>query len=204
MKNLLLIIFIGCALNSQGQFRNERVENTSSGFQKDRLFTGGNASVSFSNRYTVLGLSPVIGYSFTDWFDAGVSLNFYYTSRSDYSNYGDKLRETLFGPGAFVRIFPVNFLFAGAMYEYNSIRQKYISATSGTPDLINWYSSNSFLVGGGFSGGRENGGNSYYYLSVMWDIGGDPKSPYTDQFGTSRPIFRAGYNIGLFQGKRNR
>lgn len=210
MKYIITLLFTVFTIHVNAQVQDE-VEvkqqpqpTTKSGFQRDRLFTGGNATVGFSNKYTVVGLSPVIGYSFTDWFDAGLSLNFNYTSYSDYYNPGDKLRETVYGPGAFMRFFPVDFLFAGAMYEFNAIRQKYIDPNPSKPDEIDWYSSNSFLVGGGFTGGRRPGANSYFYLSVMWDIGGDPKSPYTDQFGNSKPIFRAGYNIGLFQARYGR
>ncbi len=206
MRNWLFLFFIALTFQANAQLNteNKTEKNAPKGFQKDRLFTGGNANVAFSNYYTVLGISPQIGYSLTDWLDAGISINFNYTSQRDYSVSGDKLRQTVYGPGAFVRIFPVNFLFATAQYEYNIIRQKYISAYSGTPDEIDWVGASSFLVGGGFSGGRENGGNSYYYLSIMWDVGGDFNSPYTDGFNRSNPIIRGGYNIGLFQGKKRR
>jgi hypothetical protein len=33
---------------------------------------------------------------------------------------------------------------------------------------------------------------------------GDKNSPYVDNFGRSNPIIRAGYNIGLFQGRNRR
>jgi hypothetical protein len=36
----------------------------------------------------------------------------------------------------------------------------------------------------------------------MWDIMGDKNSPYVDGLGRSNPVIRAGYNIGLFQGRR--
>ncbi|MEO9209998.1 MAG: hypothetical protein ABI208_02820 [Ginsengibacter sp.] len=206
MRKWLILFFITVAFNANAQIssKTNKEQNSPKGFQKDRLFTGGNVIVAFSNRYTVLGLSPQFGYSLTNWLDAGISFNFNYTSQRDYSTYGDKLRETVYGPGAFVRIFPVNFLFGTAQFEYNTIRQKYISATSGTPDQIDWVSAPSLLVGGGYSGGRENGGNSYYYISVMWDVAGDVNSPYTDGYNRSNPIIRAGYNIGLFQGKKKR
>ena len=51
--------------------------------------------------------------------------------------YGDKLRQTVYGPGAFVRLFPVNFLFASAQYEYNLIHLKYIPANNGSIEPIN-------------------------------------------------------------------
>jgi hypothetical protein len=48
------------------------------------------------------------------------------------------------------------------------------------------------------------GSNTYYYLSIAWDVLGETYSPYVDQFKRSTPVIRAGYNIGLFQGKSRR
>lgn len=189
-------------INSYAQDTNEK-KDENKGFKKEKLFTGGSISAGFSNYATILGITPQFGYSLTNWADAGITLNLNYTSQRDYQVAGDKLRQTVYGPGAFVRLFPVKFLFASAQYEYNLIHLKYIPAgNSGyTPDKNNLNAS-SFLVGGGYAGGRELGNNTYYYISVSWDILGDKNSPYIDGFGRSNPIIRAGYNIGLFQGKK--
>lgn len=186
--------------NNQSQDENQEVKK--SGFQKDKLFTGGSANIGFSNGTTMLGITPQLGYSLTNWLDAGITFNINYISQRDYYT-TDKIRQTMFGPGAFVRIFPVNFLFAGAQYEYNMIRQKQIFG-DGSPSLQDNYHANSLLVGAGYAGGRERGGNSYYYLSIMWDVAGDPNSPYVDNLGRSTPVIRAGYNIGLFQNSDRR
>ena len=151
-------------------------------FKKQRLFTGGSANIGFSSGSTMLGITPQLGYSVTNWMDAGITFNLNYLSQKDYYS-GDKLRQTTYGPGAFVRLFPVNFLFATAQYEYNSMHQKYIPNVAGSPSQISSFNANSFLVGAGYAGGRIRGGNSYYYLSIMWDISGDPNSPYRDQYG---------------------
>jgi hypothetical protein len=81
----------------------------------------------------VLGITPQFGYSLTNWADAGITFNLNYTSQRDYQDYGDKLRQTVYGPGAFVRLFPINFLFASAQYEYNMIHVKYSPADNGFP-----------------------------------------------------------------------
>ena len=60
------------------------------------------------------------------------------------------------------------------------------------------------MLGAGYAGGRMPGSNTYYYFSVSWDILGDKNSPYIDGLGRSNPIIRAGYNIGLFQNRRQR
>ncbi|MEO8762872.1 MAG: hypothetical protein ABI416_01235 [Ginsengibacter sp.] len=199
MKKIILLLFLPLALHSFAQSGDEK-EGEEKGFKKEKLFTGGSVTAGFSSYSTILGITPQFGYSLTNWADAGITLNLNYTSQRDYEEYGDKLRQTVYGPGAFVRLFPVRFLFASVQYEYNLIHLKYIPATSSnyTPSKNNLHA-NSLLLGGGYSGGRAPGSNSYYYLSVSWDVLGDKNSPYVDGLGRSNPIIRAGYNIGLFQ-----
>lgn len=175
------------------------------GFKKENLFSGGSVNVGFSNYYTSLGATPQIGYSLTDWLDAGVNFNFNYISQRDIYIRGDKIRQTTYGPGAFVRLFPISMIFATAQYEYNFIRQKEIPLpSSGQSSKVFNKSAGSLLVGGGYAGGRQKGNNTYYFISVMWDLSGDVNSPYIDELGRSNPVIRAGYNIGLFQGKYRR
>lgn len=205
MKKIMVFMLLALCINSYAQDTDGKNDEKKEkkGFKKEKLFTGGSVSAGFSNYATILGITPQFGYSLTDWADAGITLNLNYTSQRDYQVPGDKLRQTVYGPGAFVRLFPVNFLFASAQYEYNLIHLKYIPANNSgyTPDKNNLNAS-SLLVGGGYAGGRERGSNTYYYISVSWDILGDKNSPYIDGFGRSNPIIRAGYNIGLFQGRK--
>ncbi|MBK8844881.1 MAG: hypothetical protein IPO33_19635 [Saprospiraceae bacterium] len=57
------------------------------GLKKENLFTGGGAIVSVGSYTTLLGASPVLGYSITKWLDAGVVFNVNYASyRYVYSN----------------------------------------------------------------------------------------------------------------------
>ena len=198
MKKAIIFLLLPLCFHAKAQDQNQNEEVKKAGFQKDKLFTGGSANIGFSNGSTMLGITPQLGYSITNWLDAGISFNLNYISQRDY-NSPAKIRQTTYGPGAFVRLFPVNFLFATTQYEYNMIHLKYISG--GLPTQKSSVNANSLLVGAGYAGGREKGGNTYYYLSVMWDIYGDKNSPYLDQYGRSNPVIRAGYNIGLFQGK---
>ncbi len=199
MKKILVVALLVVCVNAYSQDNRDEKKVENKGFKKEKLFTGGSVSAGFSSYSTVLGISPQLGYSLTDWLDAGITLNLNYTSLR---NYGDKLRQTVYGPGAFVRLFPVNFLFVSAQYEYNLIHLKYITANSGFPVPGNNVNASSLLLGGGYAGGKEKGNNTYYYISVSWDIFGDKNSPYVDGYGRSNPIIRAGYNIGLFQGRR--
>ncbi|HUZ58390.1 MAG TPA: hypothetical protein VMU83_06385 [Hanamia sp.] len=218
MKKIILFLLIPVCFQTKAQsnypqsnYYHQRQQNNQQqedklqkkGFQKDKLFTGGSVNLGLSSYSTSLGIAPQLGYSLTNWLDAGVVFNLNYISQRDYYNYGDKLRQTVYGPGAFVRIFPVNFLFATAQYEYNFIHTKYIPA-DGSPSQISTVNANSLLLGLGYAGGRYRGNNTYYFLSVSWDVLGDVNSPYVDGLGRSFPVIRAGYNFGLFQGRYRR
>lgn len=171
------------------------------GFKKENLFSGGSISLSFFNNTFLVGASPVLGYRLASWVDGGVVVNFQYSSSRDYYVFNDRLRETLYGGGAFTRLYPVHFLFAQAQFEHNFITQKYIPPNNGTTTSGNT-SANSLLIGAGYTQGRAREGNSpFFYVSVLWDVSGNDNSPYTDAYGRSVPIIRAGFNVPLFQGR---
>ena len=164
MKKWIVFLLLPLFFQAKAQDNYNSPEVKQKGFDPSKLFTGGSANVGFSSGSTSLGITPQIGYSLTPWLDAGINFNLNYISQRDYVS-TNKLRQTTFGPGAFVRLFPVNFLFATAQYEYNIIKQKYI--TNNFPTQKSSVDANSLLLGAGYAGGREKGGNTYYYLSIM-------------------------------------
>lgn len=201
MKNawilLLAVGFTTAAIAQDDEGEKKR------GFKKENLFTGGTVNLQFGNRVTSLGLSPYFGYSINKYVDVAASINYNYTSFRDYYVPDDKLRQTIYGPGAFVRVFPVKFLFAHAQYEFNFLKQTYIPGRNnpGPKDKLT-LDSHSFLIGPGYAGGRGEENKSFYYISVLWDVGNNINSPYKDNLRRAVPIIRAGYNIALFQGRR--
>jgi hypothetical protein len=204
MKKTMFIaaLFVACLNVSAQETEDESQEPR--GFKKENLFTGGNVNASFFNGTTALGVSPYFGYSITNWLDAAVSLNFNYISQRDVQVYGDKVRQTILGPGAFVRLFPVNFLFAQAQFEHNFLTQKYIPADNSSYTRDKYKTDvNSLLLGVGYASGRERDNKTYYYISVSFDVLKLPNSPYVDNLQRSIPIINAGFNIALFQGRRN-
>lgn len=206
MKKLVIVLaLLGGFYISKAQDENESGEERKGGFKKENLFVGGDITLGFSNVYTALGASPYFGYSLNKYIDVAASFNFNYTSQRDYFVYGDKARQTVYGPGAFVRIFPLKFLFAQAQFEHNFVRVKYIPANnSGYLQSTDHVDANSFLLGVGYAGGRSEDSKSFYYISVSWDLIRNPNSPYVDGLQRAIPILKAGYNIALFQGGRYR
>jgi hypothetical protein len=204
-KVIIVVVLLTGFYTSFAQDENNFDGEPKKGLKKENLFTGGDLTLGFSNLYTTLGASPYFGYSINKYIDAAVSFNFNYTSQRDYIIYGDKIRQTVYGPGTFIRVYPLRFLFTQVQYEHNFINVRYIPANnSGYLQSTDNIDANSLLVGGGWAGGRGNGNKSFYYICVLWDVAGAAQSPYVDGLGRAVPIFRAGFNIALFQGKRYR
>lgn len=200
MKKLLFgMLLLAVSFNSVAQ---EEDEERKGGFKKENLFVGGDLTLGFSNIYTAIGISPYFGYSLNRYIDVAASFNFNYIAQRDYFESGDRVRQTIYGPGAFVRIYPFKFVFAQAQFEHNFVKVRYIPTNNSFLYLpyTNRVDANSFLVGAGYAGGRDVDNKSFYYLSISVDLIGDKNSPYVDGAGRRVPIIRAGYNIALFQG----
>src|SRR5437016_3055999 len=103
---LSLIILLTVAIQLSAQ---DEKQESDKGFKKENLFTGG----------TILGASPMFGYKLANWVDAGIAFNYTYQGRRDYIYFNDKLRQHVFGPGVFARLYPVRFLFVQGQFEHN-------------------------------------------------------------------------------------
>lgn len=190
-------------LNVKAQTEKKEVEEViKGGFKKENLFVGGNIALGLGSGNFSVGVGPYIGYSINKYIDAAVGLNYSYLSQRDYYT-TQKNRQSVIGPSAFVRLYPVKFLFAHAQYEYNFIKYKQIYG-NGIPDNIYKINVPSFLIGPGFASGRDAYSKSFYYISVLFDVLKNKNSPYTDNQGRVTPIIRAGYNVALFQGDGGR
>ena len=215
MKKLLIAGLL--VMGACQSFAQDETEERKGGFKKDHLFTGGGLTLSFSNYTTVLGATPVLGYSINKWIDAGIVFNVNYASDRHVTYYNpstgfyyfsdDKLRQTILGPGAFVKFYPLKFLFIQAQGEQNFITQKFIYDNGAPTEKIS-VSAPSLLVGAGYASGREGVGDLYYYISIMLDVARDKNSPYVEQTASGNinplPIIRAGLQVPLFQGRRGR
>ena len=198
IKKISLVVLLALfSVNLWAQDEDEK----KGGFKKENLFTGGTVNLSFGNQVTALGISPFFGYSINKYVDVAASVGLNYISQRDNYIQDDKLRQTIYGPGAFVRVFPVKFLFAQAQYEFNLIKYKYIPPSNSGPTEKYNMDAHSMLVGGGFASGRGADNKSFYYISILWDVAKAANSPYKDNLNRAIPVIRAGYNIALFQGR---
>lgn len=215
----LLVLLISAASFAQDDIpvvRNAnndgRIPIEEKGFKKQNLFTGGNVTASFFSGGTALGANPIFGYKLNNYFDAGAVINYLYTGAKDYpvetsggTVYAEKVRQHSYGPGVFMRAYPIPFLFAQAQLEQNFFHEKYV--ISGTNYISN-YNAPSLLLGAGYASGRLKGGTTFFYMSLLFDVLKNVNSPYVrkNSNGTisMQPVIRAGFNIGLFQGRYGR
>ena len=194
-KLLLSITLLFSILISDAQSK----DSNGSGIYLDDLFTGGTANMSFGENSATVGISPCFGISLTKYVEVAVNVNVNYATQRNIGPYNiGKLRQMVFGPGAFIRLFPAKFFFLQAQYERNVMQTKYYDIIDDSYNI----SANSLLVGAGIASGKNYPEKkSYYYFSVLWDVLKSTNSPYLDNTKTPVPIIRAGYNISLFNNR---
>ena len=202
MKLKVITIFFATVLFSSNTIaqRGHEDEGEKKFFKKENLFTGGSVGAGFGQGTFSLGVGPYFGYSVNKYIDVAAALNYNYVSQRDPNSIA-KYRQSIIGPSAFVRVFPISQLFAQAQYEYNFIQLKAIYGVSGYPDQVEKYKVPSMLIGGGYASGREGTGSVFYFFSVLFDVADNINSPYRDNYGRKNPIIRTGINIPLFQGR---
>ena len=187
-RYLIAIILIACAVYGNAQSK----------LNREQIFIGSGLNLGFFNGF-IIGLNPEVGYSFNKVIDAGVSINFNYVSQNDPGS-AAVFRQTIYGGGPFLRIWPMDRFFIGGQYEYNTIA----FSEKNNGQLIDRVTRNSssLLVGGGF--GSRFIGQSQFFTSIMIDVMGDRNSPYIDRFNRQLPVFRTGFSFYFKQKKMPR
>jgi hypothetical protein len=178
-----------------GFAQDEKEENSEKqkGFQKEKLFVGGNFGLTFGS-YTLINVSPQVGYRFSDLFAAGMGINLQFISIKDKYSNGDlysKTSQGVTGLNVFGRLYPIrqfmiqvqpeaNYVFGKQIFYDTNPRQEYKLDAQIVPSL---------LLGGGLV---IPSGRGAFITSVFYDVLQDTNSPYGN-----RPIVNFTYNIGL-------
>lgn len=186
-KYIILILgfslFLHCTLFPQEfiQAGSEKKQSQHSGrFDTDRLFYGCGLGLQFGTN-TLIELSPLIGYRFTERFGTGVGLSYYYMARNVYpvfstNIYGAKLISYY--------NFAERFFFYGE-YEALSLESKYFNPGI-YPDTKRFFIG-SLLVGPGLR--YKIGDRSSINLLILWNLNDNIYSPY------SNPVIRMSFEI---------
>jgi hypothetical protein len=177
----LLIIGMGIMQFSMAQ------DSDGKGFDKSKLFVGGGLGLAFGT-YTIVNVSPLVGYRFSELFAAGVGINYsYYGYNDGYWNY----KQSYAGMSIFGRVYPVRQFFIQVQPEENYMwyTQSGIGSNQDQTYKINKFVP-SLLMGGGAA--IPTGGNGAITISVMYDVLQNQYSPYYRQ-----AVYGFGYTFGF-------
>jgi hypothetical protein len=176
----------------------------------DRVFFGGSLGFSFGSFSSVMDISPIVGYSITDDFMAGIGLTYkYYKYRNYYMNVNDRslsdLKLNMYGGSVWSRYFLsrtgvpiIENMFLHTEIEPLFLTNEYKFSPDG--DFINPFGSpykkekEKINLMGIFAGGgirQPVGGRSFMYLEVLWNLNEELYSPY------SNPRIRIGFAAGF-------
>jgi hypothetical protein len=164
-----------------------------SGFQKDRLFVGGNFGLSFGD-YTLINITPQVGYRFSSLFAAGLGINGQYISVKNYYTTGSsRTEEGVTGLNIFGRLYPLDQIMIQVQpemnYRFGNIKYYDVSGSLVQKTKADAVIVPSLLIGGGavFPSGR-----GALIASVFYDVLQDKNSPYG-----ARPFYTFGYNFSF-------
>lgn len=191
MKKVLLVFVCIAAFATAVMAQDE--EPAAKGFDKSRLFLGGNFGLAFGNS-TLVNVSPQIGYRFNDYFAAGTGINMQYSAfRRQYYGGGTESRESygVAGLNVFGRVYPIRQILLQLQPELNYTwgNRKYYGPPDYTEKLPGKYVP-SLLAGAG--GIIPAGRNSGFLVMVLYDVLQNERSPYGKNV-----FYNFGFNVGL-------
>lgn len=162
------------------------------GFDKSKLFFGGNFGLGFGNVSTLINVSPQVGYRFNRYLAAGAGVNFIYSSyKYDFGNTFQNYKEQygVTGLNVFGRVYPIEYAFLQVQPEANYTWLKY-HFYDGSPDEKLPNKIVPSLLGG--VGAAIPAGRGYFIVMVQYDLLQNDRSPYGNN-----AFFNFGYNFGF-------
>lgn len=196
LKNIVLpfTFLLMATLSLNAQETEEAKEEKPKGFRKENMFIGGNFGLAFGD-YTLINISPQLGYRLNDYLALGFGINGQYVK--------DRLRDfsgrTIYkssrgviGLNTFGRVYPVRFLMLQVQPEVNYLFGKdtyYTGSPTGTFKMDAMIEP-SLLLGGG---AVLQQGRGALIISAMYDVLQRQYSPYG-----RRPVYNIGYNVSLY------
>lgn len=188
MKKYLLTACLLALFTVVAVAQDEQEEPERKGFDRDKLFFGGNFGLGFGNVSTLVNVSPQVGYRFNRYVAAGAGINFIYSSYK-YQFAGYKEQYGVTGLNIFGRFYPIEYVFVQAQPEANYTWLKY-KFDNGEPDYKFPNKIVPSLLGG--IGAAIPAGRGAFIVMAQYDLLQQERSPYGN-----RAFFNFGYNIGF-------
>jgi hypothetical protein len=190
MKKYLLTACLLAMFTVVAVAQDEQEEPENRGFDKSKLFVGGNFGLGFGNVSTLINVSPQIGYRFNRYLAAGAGINFIYSSyKYQYSSPSYKEQYGVTGLNIFGRVYPIEYVFLQVQPEANYTWLKY-KFDNGEPDLKLPNKIVPSLLGG--IGAAIPAGRGALIVMAQYDLLQQERSPYGN-----KAFFNFGYNIGF-------
>lgn len=189
-KALFFFMLISSMLTQTALGQEESEEPVQKGFDKSKLFFGGNFGLGLGSKSSSIIFSPQVGYRFSNYFAAGAGINLNYYSYTTFWSNGDetKTRYGYAGLNTFARLYPIPYILLQVQpeinYSWGSI--KYPDSTP-TEKLKGQFVP-SVLIGGGAS--IPTGGRGALILMLQYDVLQEARSPYGN-----KAFFSMGYNF---------
>lgn len=155
---------------------------------KSRVYVGGNFGLNFGT-ITMLELSPMAGFNFTERLSAGVGLSYIYFSDN---RFVPSLRFNMLGGRTFARFLIADQFFLHAEYERMSYKDLVFEPGS-TVGVMKRVWVPAIPVGIGYR--SQVGANSFFTINLLYDV------LSRDNVNTLYPgglLYRMGFIIGLY------
>jgi hypothetical protein len=177
MKTLLIsLTLLTCGTFASAQYVEERASHISEESFAERLVFGGGLGANFGTGFTIVDVSPMIGYQLTDRLIPGVGLNYTYYRLGNQS-------FSIYGGSVWTRYMIADNFFAHT--EYQQLNLPFYNFNN--ERVRAWVP--MWLAGGGYHSGRGSGLG--FSIMVLWDLIGDPRSPFQN------PLVRGGVMMGF-------
>ncbi len=189
MKKLFLLMgFIVSVLSLNAQTYNSvneaQSQKSASAFDVSKLTFGGGFGLQLGD-YTMINVSPQVGYNFSQKFNAGGGFSYAYYKDSFYSGgkeWDDK--RSYLGFNLYGRLYPVNYIVLMVQPEINrmwsTVRQKHSALEYSESKFVP-----SFLIGGGLRLGP-------IIAMIQYDVVQDKNSLYGNNI-----FYSIGYTFGF-------
>jgi hypothetical protein len=162
-----LLVMVGSVLA-----QDEPEEEGQKGFDKSKLFFGGTFGLSFGSNFTLVNVSPQVGYRFNRYLAAGTGINFIYSSSKYFGfreNYG------VAGFNIFGRFYPIEQILLQVQPEMNYTWGK-LKYDNGQEQKLESKFVPSLLVGAGAA--IPMGRNGAMIVMIQYDVIQNVRSPY--------------------------
>jgi hypothetical protein len=177
-KVALIFLFLSAVFNSAYSQQQDKEDFW------DRVYFGGNFGLNFGTNFTVVELSPLMGYKLTEQLSVGLGGTYIYF-KEKIPQYNFTYETSIYGGNIFARyfIFENVFLHAETGALNLDVPQPFY------PYTLHREWVQTMPVGGGYR--SMIGDNSSFMIMILYDLIEDPNSPYQN------PIFRVGFGIGI-------